>query len=269
MVSSNLFALGGAKGPMDLSKDGLVNQKPAVLDKIGIDEHLGDKIDLELKFNDEKGEEVELGTYFTKDKPVFLMLIYYECPTLCSLHLNALMETFKKFEWEIGDEFELVAVSIDPDETPELARKKKDSYLNLYGKPHTKDGWHFLTGNKESIEKLADQIGFRYAWDQREQQWAHTAAAYVLTPEGKISYYHYGLDIQQKVLRLSLVEAANNKIGTIMDRMVLFCLQYDPTKKGYAFYAFNIMKVFGIIFIIIFGIYLFRFWRKEKNNKND
>ncbi len=260
------YAIGG-KGPMEMAKQGLKNKKSVVLDKVGIEENLGGQIDLSLPFKNEKGEDVQLKKYFQGDTPVFLLLIYYECPTLCSLHLNALMQTFKDFDWKIGDKFEFGAVSIDPDETPRLAQKKLDAYLDEYGKPETREGWHFLTGEEKNIRALADQIGFKYAWDPREQQWAHTAAAYVLTPEGKISYYHYGLEIQPKILRLSLVEAADHKIGNIVDRMVLFCLQYDPNKKTYAFYAFNIMRLGGILTIIILAIYLFRFWRKENKTQ--
>jgi protein SCO1/2 len=262
-ISFNTFSLGG-KGPLEMKKDGLKNTKPVVLDKVGIDEKLGGSIDLNLPFKDELGNDVRLGTYFT-DKPVFMLLIYYECPTLCNLHLNALMKMLKDFEWRVGDKYEFVAISIDPEESPKLAEKKLQSYLKEYGHPETRNGWHFLTGEQDSITKIADQIGFRYAWDANQEQWAHSAAAYVLTPEGKISYYHYGLRIEPKVMRLSLIEAANNKIGNIVDRMVLFCLQYDPNKKSYAFYAMNIMRVGGFITFIFLGFFLFRFWRKENN----
>ena len=255
----------GGKGPLELAKTGLQNKKSLVSDKIGIDEKLGQNVDLDLEFDDELGNPVKLGKYFGK-KPVFLLLIYYECPTLCSLHLNALMDTFKEFEWSIGNEFELVAVSIDPDESSKVASKKLDAYYEDYGRVGTRSGWHFLTGKEENIKKLANQVGFKYAWDPREQAWAHTAAAYVLTPSGQISYYHYGLQIEPKVLRLSLVDASEGKIGTILDRMVLFCMQYDPEKKTYAFYAFNIMRAGGILMVLLFGVFLFRFWYKENKN---
>ncbi len=261
--AANVFAIGG-KGPLEMAKDGVQNKRSVVLDKIGIDEHLGEKIDLDLAFTDEKGSEVLLKQYFT-DKPVFLMLIYYECPTLCNLHLNSLMKTFQKFEWNIGDKFEFVAVSIDPEESPKLAEKKLNAYLKEYGKPETRKGWHFLTGKEENIKKLASQIGFKYAWDANQEQWAHSAAAYTLTPDGTISYYHYGLDIKPETLRLSLVEASQYKIGNIVDRLVLFCMQYDPNKKTYSFYALNVMRLGGVLTILIFGFLLFRFWRKEHN----
>lgn len=255
------YSIGG-KGPLELSKTGLQNKASVVLDKIGIEEHLGESIDLNLPFVDENGKDVRLGAYFN-DKPVFMLLIYYECPTLCNTHLNSLVNRLKDFEWKVGDKFEFVAISIDPDESPKLAKQKLDAYMDAYGHPETRAGWHFLTGEQASIDAIAKQIGFKFAWEPREQQWAHAAAAYVITPEGKISYYHHGLDIQPKVLRLSLVEAAANQIGTIIDRVVLFCLQYDPNKKTYAFYAFNIMKVGAILTALFLFIYLFRFWKKE------
>jgi protein SCO1/2 len=261
--ASVALAIGGA-GPLESSKKGAKNERPVVLDKIGIEEHLGDKIDLTLPFVDDHGKQVTLGKYFT-DKPVFMLLVYYNCPTLCNVHMNTLIKTLGEFEWNAGDKYEFVVVSIDPDESWKLAEMKKKSYLDLIGKPEVADGWHFLTGEEKQIQKLASQIGFKYQWDPSQQQWAHSAAGYVLTPEGQISYYHYGLNVVPKVFRLSLVEASQNKIGTIMDRLVLFCLQYDPNKKTYAFYAYNIMRVGAFITALLIGLFLFRFWRKQRH----
>jgi protein SCO1/2 len=263
---SSVFALGG-QGPIELGKDGLKNSKPQVLGKIGIDEKLGDSLDLNIPFTDDHGKEIVLGKYFGTEKPVFLMLIYYSCPTLCNTHLNQMMNTFRDSGMKIGKDYEFVAVSIDPDESYKLAAAKKESYLKEFGDESTRDGWHFLTGTQESIDKIASQVGFKYAWDAAQRQWAHAAAAYVVTPSGQLSYYHYGVNIQPKVLRLSLVEAADSKIGTVMDRIVLFCLQYDPDKKTYAFYAYNIMKVGALLMAIFLFIFLFTFWRKENRKQ--
>lgn len=252
----------GNNAPKNLNSQSLQLHQELVQSKIGIDQNLGEKIDLTNTFKDERGNTVQLGKYFG-EKPVFMVLIYYECPTLCSLHLNSLMDTFKRFDWDIGDKFEFVAVSIDPKEKPELAEKKLGNYLKEYGRPQTREGWHFLTGEEVNIKKLAGEIGFKYAWDPREEQWAHSAASYVLTPKGEISYYHFGIQIEPKVLRLSLVEAADSKIGSLMDKALLFCLQYDPDKKTYAFYALNIVRVGGILMLIVLGGFLFGFWRKE------
>jgi protein SCO1/2 len=267
LVLSNQMVLAiGGKGPLELTKTSTKNEKPYYMDQVGIDEHLGDQIDLNLGFVDEGGNDVKLGNYFGK-KPVFLMLIYYTCPTLCSLHFSNLMKTFKNFEWDIGDKFEFVAVSIDPRETPKDANLKLKTHFGEYARPGTRNGWHFLTGSSENIEKLASQIGFRYFWDESMSQWAHTAAAYVLTPKGKISFYHYGLNIPPKDLRLSLVEASDNKIGNVVDRILLFCMQYDPTKKKYAFYAYNIMSVAAAFMGLIMIFFLGRFWYKERNTE--
>jgi protein SCO1/2 len=262
-ASTDSWAIGGA-GPLESSKKGTKNERPVVLDKVGIVEHLGDQVDLSLPFVDDKGNSVILGDYF-KDRPVFLMLIYYNCPTLCNIHMNTLIRTLGEFEWDAGDKYEYVVVSIDPDESWKLASLKKKNYLEMISRPDLDKGWHFLTGKEEHIKKLAKQIGFQYQWDVTQQQWAHSAASYVLTPEGKISYYHYGLDVVPKVFRLSLVEASQNKIGTIMDKLVLFCLQYDPNKKTYAFYAYNIMRVGAFLTALIMGIFMFRFWRKQRH----
>lgn len=267
IVISDVHALGGAKGPLSIKKDSLRNEKPVVLSKIGIDEHLGAQLDLMIPFKDDHGKDVVLGKYFGSKKPVFLMLIYYSCPTLCNTHLNELMGTFRDANMAIGEDYEFVAVSIDPDESFKLAAQKKESYLKEYGKPESREGWHFLTGDEDNIKKLAKQVGFKYAWDQQQRQWAHAAAAYVVTPTGVLSYYHYGVSIQPKVLRLSLVEAADHKIGNIVDRLVLFCLQYDPDRKTYAFYAFNIMRVGAFLMAIFLVVFLIRFWKKENKTQ--
>jgi protein SCO1/2 len=259
------FAIGGA-GPMDKANNlkGAKNEKPPFLDHVGITERLGEQITLDLPFVDENGKSVTLGKYFKKDVPVFMMLIYYDCPTLCNTHMNTIVTTLKNFEWQIGQNFEFLVVSFDPKEKSELANKKKEAYLKMYGKPGAGTNWHFLTGSQASINTLTTQMGFRYAWNPNENQWAHTAASYVLTPEGRISYYHYGLNIVPKVFRLSLVEASNNKIGTVMDRLLLFCLQYDPNKKTYSFYAYNLMRLGGVLMIIILVVFFYRFWKSER-----
>jgi protein SCO1/2 len=247
---------------------GTKNAKPPYMDEIGIDEKLGNKINLDLEFVNQDGKKVKLKEFFG-EKPVFLTLIYYNCPTLCSIHMDTLTKSFRNFEWDIGDKFEFVAVSIDPNEGPRDALQKRDAYFSDYGRPKTKDGWHFLTGNKKNIDQLAQQVGFKFKWDTNMKQWAHSSVAYVLTPQAGISYYHYGLNIDPKILRLSLVEASNNIIGNVVDRVVLFCLQYDPDKKTYAFYAFNIMRVGAFVLVIILIIFFVRFWRKENSNREE
>jgi protein SCO1/2 len=265
-----VHAIGVGKKQIFAPKDGQTkNQTPPELKDVGIVEHLGDQVDLDLTFFDEEGNEVKLGKYFSDGKPVLLALVYYECPTLCNLHLNAMLETFNKFNWQIGDKFNFVTVSIDPNEPPKLAKMKKKSYLEKYNKAAgAENGWRFLTGKEENIKKLAKQVGFKYRKSLMEDdQFVHSAAAYVLTPEGKISFYHYGIQIRPSILRLSLVEASDNKIGDMMDRLVLYCIQYDPNKKTYGFYAFNIMRVVALFLILGLGIYFGRFYWKERKTK--
>lgn len=263
----SIFALGG-RGPMENeSGKGLKNERPPYMDLIGVDEHLGDQIDLTLEFKDEDNKTVQLSKY-VKDKPVFFMLVYYNCPTLCSTHLNSVFETLNSFDMKPGKEYEYVAVSIDSSEDSKLAKKKKALYLESYDLGKYSQSMHFLTGDKENIKKITSQMGFKFAWDVNMKQWAHAAVAFILTPEGKVSYYHYGLSLEPKVFRLSLVEASDNKIGSVMDKILLFCLQYDPDKKTYAFYAFNIMRVGAALMALFLMIFLGRFWwlssRKEK-----
>ncbi len=239
------------------------HETPKVMANIGITEHLGDSIDLNLPFTDENGAAVKLGDYFDGKTPVLLSFVYFTCPMLCSLILDGLTQSLKELEWTVGKEFKTLIVSFDPNDTPEDAAKKKAKYLKKYGRNVGTSGLHFLTGDKAAIEKITNQIGFQYKWDAENEQWGHAAASYVLTPTGKISYYHYGIKYDPVTMRLSLVEASGNKIGTIVDRVLLFCLRYDPTKKTYAFYAMNLMRVGGGMMFVILAAFLFAFWRKQ------
>tara|TARA_Y100000780_G_scaffold232544_1_gene265508 strand:- start:4155 stop:4982 length:828 start_codon:yes stop_codon:yes gene_type:complete len=243
------------------------NEMDELRDGVGIDEKLGDKIDLNLKFKNEQGEEVSLGSYFQSGKPVMLALVYFNCPSLCNFQLNGIVETLKKLEWTTGNEFEFVIASIEPTETPDLAKSKKESYMTVYDRKEGAKGWHFLTGSQESITALADQVGFRYKWVESRNEYAHTAATYVLTPEGKISRYLYGIGFTPKTLRLSLVEASNNKIGNAVDRFLLYCFRYDPEKRGYAFYAFNIMRAGAAVSVVALLAFLVPFWIRQRKQR--
>lgn len=244
---------------------GSSNKTRQELKDVGIDEHLGDTLDLTTTFRNEKGEEVALSTYFDGKRPVLLTLIYYSCPSLCNFHLNGLTDVFKAMpKWAVGNEFDVVAISINPRETPEVAKAKKASYIKAYGKPEAAKGWHFLTGSQESITKIAEQIGFKYKWVEETQEYAHSAAAYVVSPSGMISRYLYGIGFAPKTLRLSLVEAADGKIGDVLDRFILYCFQYDADKKTYAFYAYNVMRAGAGISAILLFIFLGSFWMRQR-----
>jgi protein SCO1 len=239
---------------------GAANEVPKELEGIGITEHRGDDLDLGLKFRDEKGQSVRLGDYFKDGKPVLLTLAYYGCPSLCNYHVNGINDAFKQMKAPIGQEFKFVVVSIEPKETPALAAEKKAAYLKAYGRPETADSWHFLTGDLDSIAALAKQVGFNYRWDAEQNQYAHAAAAYVITPEGRISQYYYGIVFPPKDLRLSMIEASNGNVGTIVDKITLYCFHFDPKASKFTIAAFNIMRAGGALMVLIIGAFLVPFW---------
>ncbi len=262
MPFNRLHAFGN--GTMPPTPGMPVGTKPEILENVGIEEHLGESIDLSLMFRDETGTAVPLQSFFREGRPVVLALVYYSCPSMCNLLLNGMTDTLKNIEWNAGNQFQVVVVSIDPKETYQLAKLKRDSYLTSYARYEAEKGWHFLTGDQDSITRLAKTVGFKYRYDEKTSEYVHAAASYIVTPSGKISYYHYGLKSEPKVLRLSLVEASENRIGTVMDRMILFCLRYDPNKRGYAFYAFNIMRVVGGLFAAGLVLFLGMFWYTQR-----
>ncbi|HEX4924720.1 MAG TPA: SCO family protein [Bdellovibrionales bacterium] len=237
------------------------DKMPDKLKGIGITERLGEKIDKTLTFKDEAGKDVQLSQYFVGDKPVFLSIVYYGCPNLCNYYLNGVFDVLKTSEWKAGKEFTFVVVSMDPTETPELAQAKKETYQKEY--PGLGE-WHFLTGKEENIKTLASQVGFGYRWDDETEQYAHSAAAFILTPAGEISRYLYGILFDKTTLRLSLVEASKSKIGTIIDKVILFCFRFDPHAKKYSFYAYNIMRASAGATVVLLGLFLIPFWRRQR-----
>jgi protein SCO1 len=217
-----------------------------LLKKVTIEQKLGNQIPLDLAFRDELGREVKLGEYFKDKKPVILTLVYYECPMLCNQTLNGLVGALSAVNFTPGREFRVVTVSFDPKETPDLAFKKKETYLKRYRREGAEDGWRFLTGDKEAIDRLAQAVGFNYAWDDQSKQFAHASAIMVATPEGKLSHYFYGIEYAPKDLRLALVEASEEKIGSPVDALILYCYHYDPTTGKYGPVIMNIMRLAGV-----------------------
>jgi protein SCO1/2 len=236
---------------------------PPQLDGIGIQEKLGNPVDLDLMFTNERGYQVPLRSFFHKDKPVILNLVYYACPMLCNLVLNGQTQVLREVPWTPGEEFEIVTVSIDPSEMFDLAVRKKQMYLESYGKPAT--GWHFLTDYKGNVKKLAQQVGFNYRWDEKTQQFAHAAAIMFLSPEGKVSRYLYGIRFKTRDVRLALTEASESKLGVTVDKILLFCFHYDPAARSYVLFARNLMRGGGVLTVFILGAILFRLWRSERN----
>lgn len=223
--------------------------KPGILGRIGIDQRLNTHVPLDLPFVDETGRTVQLAEFFGK-RPVILALVYYECPMLCTQVLNGLVAALGVMNFEPGREFDVIAVSFNPKEGPGLASQKKANYLERYGRPHTASGWHFLTGAEDSIKKLTQAVGFRYEFDQQIQQFAHGAGIEVLTPHGKISKYFYGIEFSARDIRLGLIEASEERIGTAIDDFLLLCYHYDPATGKYGAAVLRMVRIAGAAFVL-------------------
>jgi protein SCO1/2 len=242
---------------------------PMMVQGVGIDQNLNAQIPLELKFKDETGQAVRLGQYF-RDKPVVLALVYYECPGLCDLILNGLSHAMEQISLNVGADYEVVTVSFNPKESWQLAGAKKATYLERYNRPGAlagaKAGWHFLTGDQASIKSLADTVGFHYKYDPVNNQFAHASAIFVLTPEGKISRYFYGIEYKPRDFRLGLVEASANKIGSAADQVMLFCYHYDPTTGKYGMAITQVTRVLGTATVLLLGGFVFIMLRRERHS---
>jgi protein SCO1/2 len=242
--------------------------KPGYLDGVGIDQNLGAQVPLDLSFKDETGKAVKLADYFDgSKKPVILTLIYYKCPDLqlCTLELNDLNRTMNGMSTlSAGDDYQVVTISFDPTEGPALAKDKKEIYMNSYRRPHAEQGWHFLTGDADSINKLTKAVGFKYKYDQKFQQYVHPNGLMVLTPKGQISRYFFSIDYDLKDLRLALEEASGNKIGTLTDQILLYCFHYDPTSGKYSFRIIQMMQLGGILTMGALGAFWFSMARSAR-----
>lgn len=233
-----------------------------VLAHVGIDQKLNSAIPLDLPFKDETGKDVRLKDLF-RGKPVVLSLVYYECPMLCSMTLNGLVKTMRPLSFNVGDEYDVITVSFDPRETPALAAAKKNVYIKDYDRAGAGSGWHFLTGPEESIRQLTSTVGFRYQWDDKTSQWAHASAIMVVTPEGRVSQYLYGIEFAPRDLRLSLIEASQNKIGTLVDRILLFCYHYNPETGKYGFMIMTTIRVAGLATVLLLATFVVVSRRRE------
>ena len=236
--------------------------KPQLLDGVGIDEHLNAPVDLNLQFIDETGYPVKLASFFHKDRPVILDLVYYTCPMLCNLILNGQVDAMKEVAGTPGNDYEVVTISINPEEGFDLAKHKKETYLGIYGR--SAPGWHFLADYHGNVKKLADEAGFHYRYDPGQQQYAHASAIMVLTPEGKMARYLYGIRFKPLDLRLALSEASQGRSMPTVDKILLWCYHYDPAANSYVLFAQNFMKVGGALSVLILGFFVWRLFRAEK-----
>lgn len=223
---------------------------PPALQKVSIDQRLNEQLPLDLVFRDEAGHEVKLAEYFRAGRPVILALVFYECPMLCNQVLNGLVSSIRTLSFTAGREFEIVTVSFDAREGAQSASAKKQSYMMRYQRPEAADGWHFLTGSQPSIDALTKAVGFNYYYDEATNQFAHASGIIVLTPQGKIARYFYGIDYAPRDLRFGLIEASENKIGSPVDRLLLYCYHYDPATGKYGAVVMNIMRLGGIVSLI-------------------
>ena len=232
-----------------------------LLQKVGINQKMGAQIPLDLPFTDESGREVTLRQYF--GKPVILALVYYQCPSLCNMVLNGVLRSIKQLDLVAGDEYEVIAVSFDPRETPEMAAAKKQTYLRDYKRQGAEQGWHFLTGPETSSKALADSVGFRYVYDALTNQYAHSSAIMILTPAGRIDRYFYGIDYPARDVRLGLVEASNERIGTPTDQVLLYCFHYDPTTGKYALVVMNVLRLAGLMTVGVLATFMIVMFRRD------
>lgn len=228
-------------------------EQKKILDQVAVEQRLNTQVPLNLTFRDETGKTVRLGDYFGK-RPVILVLAYYECPMLCTVVLNELTRSLNALDYTIGKEFEVITVSISPTETPELALKKKQTYLSAYKKKGAEHGWHFLVGDEPNIKALANAVGFQYTYDPRTKQYAHPAVIMILTPQGKLSRYLLGIEFAARDLKFALIEASEGKIGNPVTSAVLYCFQYDPSSGKYGLVILRVVQLAGLITVLSLGL---------------
>lgn len=260
-------ALGGVARAQYFTAPETKTVAPPGLEGVGIDQRLNEPVPLNLTFKDEQGNAVRLSDYFHDGRPVILNLVYYQCPMLCTEVLNGLTAALKVLRFEPGKQFEIVTLSIDPRETPQLAANKKEMYLKKLGNPDAAKGWHFLTGEQAQIAALAGAVGWRYRYDAKLDQFAHAAGIVLITPEGRIAQYYYGVEYSAKDMRLGIVEASQNKIGSLADQVLLYCYHYDPRTGRYGATITNIIRLAGLATVIVLGSALVLLFRNEKHDQ--
>lgn len=249
----------------DPNEFGTSSGLPPALKEVGIEQKLNAQVPFDAVLKDENGKEVKLGEYFGK-RPVILALVYFECPMLCNEVLNGLTGSLKSLSFDVGKEFDVVAISFDARENdkPDLVKNKKESYLKRYGRAGTENGWHFLTGTQAELDKVTNAVGFNYKWDDKSNQFAHAGGIIILTPEARVSRYLYGIDYAPKDVKFAVMESAENKVGNAAEQLMLYCYHYDPSTGKYGLSILKVMRLGGIVTLIGLGAMLFVFWRRNK-----
>lgn len=248
--------------PSQTSSNGI----PKALKKVGIEQKLNEQLPLDAVFKDENGNEVKLGDYFGKEKPVILALVYYECPMLCNEVLNGLTGSLKGISFDVGKDFDVVAISFDARENdkPNLTKNKKEGYVERYNRAESANGWHFLTGTQSEIDKVTKAVGFNYEFDKDSNQFAHAGGIMMATPEGKLSRYFYGIDYSPKDVKFGIMESSKGKIGNPVEQLYLYCYHYDPSTGKYGFAILNVLRIFAVVTLLGLGGMFFFFWRRSK-----
>jgi protein SCO1/2 len=262
-ISGPVFAQGmGMPAPPEMNP---VTNKPRILEKVGIDQRIGQQLPLSTPFVDDHGRQVQLGDFFGK-RPVVLALAYYECPMLCTQVLNEMTGSLKTMNFTPGKDYDVVVISINPQEGPMLAKEKKQTYVDRFGRPETADGWHFLTGTDRSIHAVADAIGFHYAYDENIQQYAHAAAIYVTTAGGEVARYFIGLEYPPRSVRFALVEASAGRLGTVTDQVLLLCYHYDPATGKYGAGTLEAVRIGGVLTVVAMVAFIVVSVRRERSH---
>ena len=243
------------------------NMRPPGLEFVGIEQHLNAELPGDVEFRNEFGDKVKLGDYFGKGKPVILNLGYYQCPMLCGEVLQGLSGSLRVLKFDVGKDFDVVTLSFDPRETPDMAAEKKRDIMKRYGRPDAENGWHFLTGSAESINAVTKAVGYQFQFDEKTNQYAHATAIVVLTPDRHVAEYFYGVEFSPKDLRLGLVQASQGKIGNVADQVLLYCYHYDPRIGKYGAVISNILKMAGVATMLILGTFMFIMFRADKGGR--
>src|SRR3954447_8361099 len=255
-ASAQLYGEPVAKPPQGLDP---------ILTNVGVDQKLNNQVPLDVKFRDENGQQVELKKFF--DKPVILTLVYFTCPMLCSEVLNGTASSLKPVKFDVGKEFNVVTISIDPKDTTGTPMGKKKMMMARSGRHGAEQGWRFLTGDKQNIDAVANAVGWRYAYDPRSGQYAHARAIMLLTPEGKVSRYFYGIEYSAKDIQFGIMDASQNKIGSLTDQIALYCYHYDPAKGKYGVAVMRVVRFGGLLTIALLGGFIFVTVRREGSKK--
>lgn len=237
---------------------------------VGIEEKLGKKIDFNIKFKDESGQDVTLGSFFDGKQPVIISPVYFGCSSLCNFHLNGLTDAMMLMdnEWSIGKKFKVLSISFDSKETPDLAARKKESYMKLYGREESAKSWHFLTGDADAVKAFTANVGFKYRWDETAKEWAHASAAVVVAPDGTMTRYLPGISFQPQDVKIALNEAAAGKIGSFVDSLVLYCFKYDPHQSKFVLAAIQVMKMGGALMVLVMVLWLLPIYIRSRRARN-